>query len=298
MTSAPAVWAVVVTYHPDPVLLGRLLAALSPQVTRIVVVDNGSSNRDALAAVCQRLGTVALVPLDDNTGIARAQNVGLLHALGAGAAQVVLFDQDSVPEADLVSCLQSALATLTARGARVGAVGANYAAGRHTPFRRVRGPFIRRCACEMPGQMPRVDFLIASGCLIPAEVLGAVGTMREELFIDYVDIEWSLRARAAGFELFGACDARMQHRPGDSTLSIAGRPVSLHSPLRRYYMFRNALWLYRQGWVPWRWKLADGINLVARFILYAVAGPARWQQLQSMLGGLADGLGNRLGRRA
>lgn len=298
MNSAPAVWAVVVTYHPDPVVLGRLLEALSSQVARIVVVDNGSNNRDLLAAACHRMATVELVPLEDNTGIARAQNVGLLHALDAGASQVVLFDQDSVPEAELVPRLQSALATLTARGVRVGAVGANYAAGHHTPFRRVRGPFIRRCACAVPGQMPRVDFLIASGCLIPAEVLGVVGHMREDLFIDYVDIEWSLRARVAGFELFGACDARMQHRPGDSHLSIAGRPVSLHSPLRRYYMFRNALWLYRQGWVPWRWKLADGINLVARFFLYAAAGPARWQQLRSMLSGLADGMDNRLGRRA
>lgn len=298
MTSAPAVWAVVVTYHPDPVLLSRLLAALSPQVTRIVVVDNGSGNRDALAAVCNCVATVDLVLLDDNTGIARAQNVGLLHGLAAGASQVVLFDQDSLPEVDLVPRLQSALATLTARGARVGAVGANYAGGRHTPFRRVRGPFIRQCACESAEQMPRVDFLIASGCLIPAEVLRVVGTMKEELFIDYVDIEWSLRARTAGYVLHGVCSARMQHRPGDSHLSIAGRPVSLHAPLRRYYMFRNALWLYRQGWVPWRWKLADSINLVARFFLYVVAGPTRWQQLQSMLSGLADGLGGRLGKRA
>ncbi len=34
------------------------------------------------------------------------------------------------------------------------------------------------------------DFLIASGCLTPIESFDAIGLLNDDMFIDYVDIEW------------------------------------------------------------------------------------------------------------
>ena len=296
MTGRHAVWAVVVSYQPDPGLLDCLLARLAPQVERIVVVDDGSSETAPIETLCRHHGQVEFHSQGFNGGLARAQNAGIRRALDAGARQVILFDQDSEPAPDLVTRLQFAIETLSGRGLRVGAVGANYEDAAHTPFRRIRGPWIQHCRCNGNDCLPRVDYLIASGCLVPAEVLRAVGDMNEALFIDYVDTEWSLRAVAAGYSLHGVCDARMRHRLGDARIALGGRSVALHSPLRHYYMFRNALWLYRQPGLPGRWKLADGIRLTARFFTYALAGPARLRQVRAMLRGLGDGLRGRLGR--
>jgi len=50
------------------------------------------------------------------------------------------------------------------------------------------------------------DMLIASGCLIPADVLRDVGLMDDALFIDHVDTDWCMRARARGYRLLGVCE--------------------------------------------------------------------------------------------
>ncbi|MCV5831057.1 hypothetical protein OFN28_30780, partial [Escherichia coli] len=48
-----------------------------------------------------------------------------------------------------------------------------------------------------------VDHLIASGSLIPVDVFEKIGGMDDSLFIDYVDVEWSLRARYQGLRCYG-----------------------------------------------------------------------------------------------
>ena len=41
------------------------------------------------------------------------------------------------------------------------------------------------------------------------------------------------------------------------TVAFLGRKFSLKCPLRHYYRFRNAVLLYREGWLPMNWKLVD-----------------------------------------
>jgi rhamnosyltransferase len=42
-------------------------------------------------------------------------------------------------------------------------------------------------------------------------VLDVVGGMNDSLFIDYVDIEWCLRAKNLGYEILGCYRALMNH---------------------------------------------------------------------------------------
>ena len=48
------------------------------------------------------------------------------------------------------------------------------------------------------------DYIISSGTLIHVDAFKAVGLMMEELFIDYVDLEWGLRAKKMGYHCFVA----------------------------------------------------------------------------------------------
>ncbi|MDZ7808844.1 MAG: glycosyltransferase [Arhodomonas sp.] len=81
------------TFNPEPARLALLLERLHPQVTEIVVVDNGSGAgvRDALMP-----GT-HLLRLGENLGVAAAQNQGVRWALEHGAGAVLLMDRRQHP---------------------------------------------------------------------------------------------------------------------------------------------------------------------------------------------------------
>lgn len=220
--TAPRVVAVVVTYRPDVAALRRLLDAVLPQVAGLTMVHNGAHPPSPDVEVPADVA-FDVVTLGSNLGIARAQNEGITRALAAGASHVLLFDQDSEPAPDMVAALLAGEARAGARGLTVAACGARYHDPRQDnppPFIRIEGLRLRRQPCADPDDVVAVDYLVSSGCLIPAQALRAVGPMNEDLFIDYVDIEWGLRAAALG--LHSSASARR----GCATTSATRRCVS------------------------------------------------------------------------
>ncbi len=294
--------AVVVTYRPEPDTLIRLLGALASQVSFTVVVDNGPAP-GIERWLFHRLPAgshqhVFPVSLNENRGIAAAQNIGIAWARKRGADYVMLSDQDSIPGEAMVEELLAVAEQLRRQGERLACVGPRYLDPRHDnppPFLRVQGLRLKRLRCDGKRFVP-VDYLVASGCLIPVDVLDAVGGMREDLFIDYVDIEWGLRARHFGYQSFGVCTAAMIHCLGETPVRLLWRRVPVHSPLRHYYHFRNAVFLYKQPWVPLNWKLVDGWRLIMRYGFYALVTKPRLSHWRMMTRGLWHGLRNKSGK--
>lgn len=290
--------AIVVTYHPNLVALKTLLDATLAQINCAVVIDNGSD-----IAVAQWLNenypAVTCISLPENFGIAAAQNKGLDWAIKHGANYALLFDQDSVPAPAMTQHLVRVFREESSKGIRIAAVGPKYDDVRHpnaSPFVAVEGVRIVRRNCDDDNGVVPVDFVIASGSLIPLAALRHVGMMNENLFIDYVDVEWGLRARKKGYFSFGVCAAHMMHTLGDDPVYFLGRRFTLHSPLRHYYLFRNAIWLYVYSSLPARWKIADGLRLIVKFVLYCMLGRPRFAHFKMMSLGLFHGLIGRLGR--
>ncbi len=282
--------AVVVAYRPDAHLLGRLLHALAPQVQGGVVINNGSDLPLADAALAQ-LG-FEVRHLGDNLGVAAALNQGFRWALDRGADFIISFDQDSEPAADMVARLLRAHAALAAAGRQVGALGPQQVDRRSgrvaDAFAPVRWRHHR--VQPQPGQVLEVDHLITSGCLVPAAAWRHAGPMLEPLFIDYVDIEWSLRARARGLALFVVGGALLQHALGDGVHHWRGRQVAKHSPLRHYYLVRNGLWLQKLPYIPWSWKLPNLVALAKKFVFFSLASRPRGAHIRAMLRGIWAGL--------
>jgi rhamnosyltransferase len=258
------VYAVVVAYLPDVGVLRALLDTLLAQTAGVFVVDNTPAADQRVDALCAALPQPALhlIRLGENLGIARALNIGIDAALAAGATHVLLSDQDSLPAPDMVAALLAAMDDLQCAGQRVGAVGPTYT-DRHTgitfPFQaHIPGKFFyghRRPDAAHP--TVEALTLITSGTLVPAAVLRDVGPMREDFFIDHVDIEWSHRVRAAGYALFGVAAAVMFHSMGDAMLCVwrfGWRQESAYSPVRVYYRIRNFVALCRLPFISWRWK--------------------------------------------
>lgn len=288
--------AIVVTYHPKLEILQRLVATISQQVLRVIIVDNGSL--DLHLDDASGFPNAELIKLGDNLGIAAAQNVGIMRARQLGASFVVLFDQDSNPGTDLLPTLYAEIQTLLNRNVRVACVGPRYFDARQNqpaPFVRIEGCRLRRIQCSEQSDVMPVDHLIASGSMIPMQTLDVVGLMEESLFIDYVDLEWCERARVRGYQTYGVCKVTMSHALGDEPIKFMGRPRPARSPLRHYYMMRNAVWIYRQPWPRLGWKIADALRLVRKYVFYSIFAKPRAQHVTMMTRGLWDGLINKMG---
>jgi rhamnosyltransferase len=285
--------AIVVTFNPNREKLRICIEAVLPQVDRLIIVDNGS------AIDMEEAEQVVIIPLGDNRGVAVAQNAGIDWARQHCAGYVILFDQDSEPAPDMVEKLVSAYKIKQAEGFHVAAVGPRYLDERQQnppPFIQIRGLRIVRQKCSSPEAIVEVDYVISSGCLIPLPVLEKVGGMRNELFIDYVDIEWGLRAKYHGFKCFGACAAHMRHDLGDEPIEFFGRKIPNHSPLRHYYHFRNAVWLYRQNWPPLWWRIGDALRLIRKYVFYSLFTRSKLEHFCMMTIGVWHGFQGHMGK--
>jgi rhamnosyltransferase len=290
-----SVWAVVVTYNPLTEDFLMLIDALIGQVDHVVVVDNASTLDVRRLIAGMPISKIEIVVMPENLGLAAAQNVGLRMAQVSGVSYAILFDQDSIPDAGMVETLLGSLIKLQLADDRVIAVGPNYLGAGLSPFRRLEGLTIRKCSCIHEHEQVPVDFLISSGCLISLDMLAEVGEMKEELFIDYIDVEWGLRALRQGYRMFGICAATMKHRIGDAHISRFGVVAPMHSPLRHYYQIRNGLWVFRQPGVLVRWKIAGITNLFLKFCFYLIFSAQRLAQLRMMVLGARHGLAGKLG---
>jgi rhamnosyltransferase len=103
-----------------------------------------------------------------------------------------------------------------------------------------------------------VKTVITSGSLIPLAVVTRVGRFRDDFFIDHVDDEYCLRARAMGYKVMITREPLSVHALGSRVVrQLPWRTIgsSNHSPARRYYMMRNHVILAKEyairepGWV-------------------------------------------------
>jgi rhamnosyltransferase len=299
--------AVIVTYHPRADEFLSLLNRLLPQTDKVIVVDNtpGADNAElaALIAGAARQADCVLIHLGENTGIARAINDGCKHALSAGADFVLLSDQDSLPAENMARELCRAYYALTDSGLQIGAIGPTYTdlhTGLTYPFQaRLPGRFFYRHKAPT-ADSPHVEAftLITSGTLIPAGVLKEVGPMREDFFVDQVDIEWCHRARARGYRLFGTGWATMCQRMGEAQLRVwclRWRHESAYRPLRIYYRLRNFVAMLKLDYIDWRWKLRSSWYHLGLLYSHLFFGDRPAETVKMFSKGVWHGLRNKMG---
>jgi rhamnosyltransferase len=294
--TSSSVIAVVVTYYPDIPELNKQLVSLSNQCNAVIIVSNTPNQEQSLLeSIDQRIDT-SEIQLGKNFGIAYAQNIGILAARDAGADFVLIMDQDSIPENNMV---QKLLAVFQEKGnSNVIAAGPSYI----DPRTDIRSYFIvsrfglpHRYKPDKkvnPLSVVQAAFLISSGTLVSIPKLLKVGGMRSNYFIDHVDTEWCLRARAKGYTLIGVHSASMDHSLGDKVKRIWFfylRSVAHHSPLRDYYMYRNTILMLKDVKMQFLWQCFVVFRLIPFAIYFILFTPNRLIRLRAMLLGLRHG---------
>jgi rhamnosyltransferase len=290
--AAGSVCAIVITYHPDGALPERL-DRIHPQVDGIVIVDNGSTNaeRQMLRDIASNRA-IEVIFNAQNLGIARALNIGIQRAADLGYPSVLLLDQDSCVAEDMVETLLSVRASFP-DNERLAVIGSGFNELRPSPD---------IGSAPLSDVWVEVNSTITSGSWLPLDAHSIIGPFREELFIDHVDTDYCLRARAKGYRVIKTRKELMSHAIGSPTqhaMPWGKKWTTNHSPDRRYYFARNDTVMLREygnyGTVGWVWKsFRRSVKQCKRITLYE---DGKGDKIGAVLRGWWDGVHGRLGPR-
>lgn len=280
------VCALVVSFNPDARFPERLELLLE-QFPEVFVIDNASSIPigPSLAALSDR--NLSLISNAGNFGIGTALNIGVDRAIETGYSWAVSFDQDSLASPVLLSTLVEA--AKFAGGGKV-LIGANYQdVHRARPRHRVGSP-------QAASVVSPMTTLITSGMLFPLCFTKEIGGFREDYFIDSVDHEFCLRAKNHGARVFITNADLMQHSIGEkgSFLGLGRALSSHHSPMRKYFIVRNALTtIAEQGLHHPAWAVRQCLRLLAEIMGTVIFEREKKAKLQAFVRGFRDAFAKR-----
>ena len=282
-----SVCAIFVSFHPDRDVCNTL-TAVRPQVQHLVVVDNGSSSEELSSLRATNLG-FDLIENGENLGIATALNIGVRRAHALGTEFVLLLDQDSCLTENFVATMLQGFAASPSQD-RLGILVPRYVDRR---FGHILAPYVAA------GSL--LEAATTSGSLIPLSLFDRAGYIAEELFIDGVDYEFSLRIRSLGYTIEECPGAILLHSPGTPTYHrlLGSKPfqVGNYSPIRRYYQERNKIWITRRYWRRFYPFLLSQFAISLKDLIKIVAAEdGKRKKLTFFFRGILDGLRGRMGK--
>jgi GT2 family glycosyltransferase len=237
-----SVAVVVVTYNRSG-LLDRMLAGLAAQTRRpdiVLVVDNASTD-DTRAVLARHEGALPLrvTTTESNLGGAGGFHLGVRQAWEGGWDRIWLMDDDVVPAPDCLAVLMAADEPC------VMAVRED-TSGHLVEKAATRFDLTNPLAIKPKTSMVETDYgsrermpervglenVAFEGFMVRREVVAEIGFPDPEFFIFYDDVDYAVRARRAGYTIWGLRDARLVRQlPFDQQHDLAG--------WKGFYMYRN-----------------------------------------------------------
>jgi rhamnosyltransferase len=279
--------AVIVTYFPDSEFVDRL-AKISAQVGKAVVVDNGSpaSCVAGLKKLNSRSG-VHVILNQSNEGIAWALNAGVRWAEAQRFRWILTLDQDTLVSSDMVDTFETITCSYP-HPERLAIIGSNY------QDKVNRKLFFEPDAGTDSFPCHKTVSVLTSGSLVSVDAYNAIGGFRDDFFVDCVDHEFCLHARARGFDVVVTSKPVMQHEIGHLTEHrFCGRKVraSNHSPLREYYRTRNSVALIREYLASEpRWMLRYLWAWFKSLVFMFLFEKQRMEKMRNIVRGCLDGV--------
>jgi rhamnosyltransferase len=231
MSSTNKVAAIVVFYNPELDFVDNI-RCYEDDVGVIYVIDNSDVVLPVITEMLAALPKVIYIKNNGNLGIATALNIGVEQALKADYDFVLTMDQDSRATPGMVNELLDCIKKF--KDSMIAIV---------TPYHQMSDT-----STPPPGEWQEVEVAMTSGNLLSLVAYKNVGAFRDDYFIDFVDHEYCLRLRKNGYRIIRANRAVLKHCLGAITrhcLLWKLIEVGNHSPLRRYYAFRNRFHLHK-----------------------------------------------------
>lgn len=290
-----SILAVIVTYFPSIRLFDNI-NDLSCQVDHILVVDNnsGSSCRLIFEKLRDNID-ITVIYLKENLGIASALNIGVRYAIDHKYQWVLTLDQDSRVSPGMIFMMFDAYEECDKKNI-VAILSPRYK-DQYTGL--VWGNNVTSIKND-PLPFTPVQCCITSGSLLKTSVLSKIGFFDESYFIDYVDIEFCLRCSNFGFIILQINQAILLHSIGNFKINkmMWMRPISTnHSPVRRYYFVRNAIFTYRKFlFTHTKWVLNNFCVLIKTIVVIVIFEDRVFDKIRAISFGFIDGLFKKTGK--
>ena len=269
--------------------LKALRATDYPDYTTIVV-DNGSS--DGSAAHLRDMETIDLVTNVTNLGYTGGVNIGIGRAMATGADYVWLLNSDATTSPDVLGRLVAAAEI----GQKIGLVSPifcdpddpatiEFRLGRFDPDAR-QATQTADPAVALTWQRDHPDQVVVLGTalLIRRQLIETIGVLDPEFFAYVEDVDYCLRAHAAGFHVVAVPDAVVGHK--------FKQPVEhpdLVPPYLHYFMARNYLLLWRKLPSP-KWMRKGTIWFLHQRLAQIARMRCAPRAIDAVLAGLWDGV--------
>ncbi len=303
---SPARVAVIIVHWmnmSDTVECLASLAAVEYEALQVVVVNNGSPDWDE-AAARRVLSTVHVVTSPENVGFAAGNNLGIAHAIENGAELLLLLNNDTIIEPDLVQAMLPAF-----DDPRVGIAGPIITYYDHPATVWSAGGVINRwLGYTLNPQMDRpladvlaqgdrtVDYINGCALMVRRGVFEQVGGLWEEYFLYFEEADFCLRAHRAGYLSRLVAQPLVRHK-----VSASGgvRGSNALTPSKAYYFGRNVFHLLRRN-SRGLWAVSGTASQFLVVFPYHFVQSVRARRpgaMLSYLAGMWDGMRGRVGRR-
>lgn len=280
------IFALIVAYNPNIIKLNQLCDQLNKNRVKILLVENSEQNTLKTEI---SISVNKIIELESNQGIAHAQNVGIAHALDHGADIVVFFDQDSTINSDFISNLLSPIKNSTPM--IVAPVFFDEQQNFEYPsFRFNRIKLLDKIYSGNETTPYQVDVIISSGSAATKEVFIKGGVMDEDFFIDFVDIEWSIRCRKNEIPIYIVPQAKMIHSIGEKSINLGIMRGFIHSSHRSYYKLRNPFLLLRKSHVPQILAIKEIVAAIFHQFVFIFCVENKWAYCRSYISAISDGI--------
>lgn len=285
--SGSSICAVFVTYNPLEEVIENVAITIA-QVNYVVIVDNGSAGQsEDYIRELEKLQNCTVLRNRQNLGIAVALNRGIDYALEAGFDWVATFDQDSRISSGFFSIMLNSYENdpLSKEIAILAPTYIDTQSG-------VQGKLTRKGNGE-------ILMTMSSGSTMPSSIIRELGRFDESLYMDYVDIDFCLRARQKGMRI-AQSPAVLLHSLGRTTyyrfLGINFSTTN-HSAGRRYYITRNRLRLLKRYIGNWSWVWRESKAFFSEAVKVVLLEDDKWKKVGAIAEGTLDALNGRVGRK-
>lgn len=261
----------------------------------LIIVDNGSTD-NSVASIQQAFPAVEIITTGINLGFTGGNNIGIRRALEAGNEYIYLLNNDTVSDPGALTTLMKTAITTEGFGLLAPAI--YYYEEPQTIWfggsvlDLARGSATHHCPhCPGTAHSPS-DLPWTSGCamLMPADVARKLSGFDERFFLNWEDVELSLRVVQSGWRIGLVPEARIYHKVSRSFRGIG--------PIGFYYHVRNNLLLLRLHGGKSRYVGSCRVlSLRMRETLRAIRSgqPNGWLQLCMLFRAVWDDLTGRYG---
>lgn len=219
--------AIILNYNTADLViqcLKSIYETTDPQIhAEVIVVDNASTD-DSVSRISSAYPCATVIQAPSNLGFAKGNNLGIRHATGDF---LLLLNSDTIVCANMIARLVEVLQnnpTVGAVGSRIlnlDGTDQDYPTRFPSLAQMIARLFVRRQTpwpCE-PAETPVRTERIMGACLMTRrDVLEQVGVLDENFFMYDEDVDWSIRCRKAGWELWLLPDVATIHLKGQTSL--------------------------------------------------------------------------------